>query len=126
MPSDEITRAKIDTSSDVEFGARLEIQYGVRPLKVYAVPLSELEGVGVFNTLVASSVGAICLILGLMFSIFWDMLISGEQATRAGIEFLVVLGVLCIGCFIVAYWAHRRRRSKLNDILDESRMINSN
>ena len=68
MPIDNQTN--IDTGSTVGSGARLELDYRVRLMKVYAVHGSELESVGLFNTIITTLVGVISLIVGLLLSSF--------------------------------------------------------
>jgi hypothetical protein len=96
----------------------------VRDVKIYPIQEHELTTLGVFSTIVTVSASVASLTIGFLLSIWWDMSASTNAAQlRIGKILTGVSAVIVVACFLAATWAVRFRKSELQKILTESRVI---
>lgn len=126
MPTPEEGRATTEKTfiSESESNVKFHTYHMERTVNIYSIQESELRSIFMLNTLVlaAASIGTglFTYIIGLATDAAMQesITITGQILLNVVVPICTVLG---LGCFGVAYWAYRSKKSELDRILEESR-----
>jgi hypothetical protein len=114
------------STSDTEpsRGAFYQPTHLVRAVKIYPIQESELRTLSMFSTIVTVVASIASLAFAFALSVWWDVMQSKDiAATKLGYGVLVVCGVVILGCVGVGAWAIMERKSQLQTIISESRVL---
>ena len=100
------------------------VLHAERTVKVYPVQERELRTLGLFDNIFTAMCSIASAAVAFGAGIVWDMLTSQDETTaQTGWAVIAGLAVTLVSCAAVAWWARASRSSELQEILDESRVI---
>lgn len=114
-----------DFVSEAEAGTKFHTRHLKRTVKIYSIQEFELRSVTRLNAiiLIATSTGAA--LLTYLMGLGTEALMQETISPTGWILLKVVgpiCGVLCMGCFGIAGWAYKTRKTDLDQILEESKV----
>jgi hypothetical protein len=112
------------TIVDDSHGAVFKPVHLERHMRIYPVLETELTTLALLTHQFTASLAIAGGVFGFLVSIMWDAATSTEPMKR---KIGLPLGVICVaaiaGCLVVAKWSREKRKSELEKILSEARVI---